>query len=105
MIYAVTARLIEDRAGEFARRLADGSIKAQEPDGREIVRAMARARLAPDGTVRWTETCYCETPLAHERRTVLDRYFSTIETEPVDTHADAHADPGGRTLMERLAAG
>jgi hypothetical protein len=101
MIYAVTARLIEDKAGEFARRLADGSIASQEPDGREIVSSMARARIAPDGTVSWTETCYCETPLAHERRTVLDRYFSTIETEPVD----AHANPGGPALMERLAAG
>ena len=101
MIYAVTARLIEDKAGEFARRLADGSIKCQEPDGREIVRSMARARVAPDGTVSWTETCYCATPLAHERQTVLDRYFSTIETEPVDAHAESE----GRPLIARLAAG
>ena len=101
MIYAVTARLIEDKAGEFARRLADGSIAGQEPDGREMVRSMARARVAPDGTVSWTETCYCETPLAHERRTVLDRYFNSIETVPVDAHADAE----GTALMERLAAG
>ena len=101
MIYAVKARLIEDRAGEFARRLADGSIRGQEPDGREIVSAMARARIAPDGWVRWTETCYCATPLAHERQTVLDRYFTGIETELVD----AHGDPGGMALMERLAAG
>jgi len=101
MIYAVKARLIEDRAGEFARRLADGSIKGQEPDGGEIVSSMARARIGPDGWVRWTETCYCATPLAHERRTVLDRYFSGIETELVDAHADSEGLP----LMERLAAG
>jgi hypothetical protein len=101
MIYAVTARLIEELAGEFARRLGDGSIASQEPDGREIVRSMARARIAPDGSVRWTETCYCETPLAHERRTVLNRYFTGIETEPVD----AHTNPEGLPLMERLAAG
>ena len=101
MIYAVKARLIAERAGEFARRLADGSIKGQEPDGREIVRAMDRARIGPDGWVHWTETCYCETPLAHERRTVLDRYFSGIETELVDAHGDSE----GRPLMERLAVG
>ena len=101
MIYAVKARLIADRAGELARRLADGSIEGQQPDGREIVRAMARARIAPDGWVRWTETCYCETPLAHERQTVLDRYFTGIETVP----AEAHAEFEGRPLKERLAAG
>ncbi len=101
MIYAVKARLIADRAGELRQGLADGSIEGQEPDGREIVRSMARARIAPDGWVRWTETCYCATPLAHERQTVLDRYFTGIETEPVD----AHAEFGGRPLMEHLAAG
>jgi hypothetical protein len=93
MIYAVTARLIQERAGELGRRLADGSIESQEPDGREIVRAMAHARVAPDGTVSWTETCYCATPLAHERQTVLDRYFTDIETEPTDAHEDFEGRP------------
>jgi hypothetical protein len=34
--------------------------------------------------VRWTETCYCPTPLEHERATVLDRYFTRIETRVID---------------------
>ena len=59
MLYAVSARLIADRAAEFHKRLTDGSIAAQRPDGGEIVAAMERARVAPDGAVRWTETCYC----------------------------------------------
>jgi hypothetical protein len=42
----------------------------------EIIAAMSRARVAPDGTVRWTETCYCPTPLQHEPAAVLDRYFN-----------------------------
>ena len=62
MLYAVSAKLIPDRAPEFHTRLTDGSIAAQRPDGAEIVAAMKRARAAPDGTVRWTETCYCPTP-------------------------------------------
>ena len=100
MLYAVTARLIPHRAGEFHTRLTDGSIAAQRPDGEEIVESMHRARVAPDGTVRWTETCYCPTPLAHERETVLDRYFTDIATKRIDTPAAFDGAP----LMARLAA-
>jgi len=97
--YAVSARLIRDRAGEFHARLTDGSIAAQRPDGAEIVAAMGRARVAPDGTVRWTETCYCATPLRHERATVLDRYFTGIETKVIDKPVTFDGAP----LMDRLA--
>ena len=46
MLYAVSAKLIADRATEFHKRLTDGSIAAQRPDGAEIVAAMERARVA-----------------------------------------------------------
>jgi hypothetical protein len=98
MLYAVSARLIPDRGPELRTRLTDGSIAAQRPDGAEIVAAMQRARVAPDGTVRWTETCYCPTPLQHERATVLDRYFTGIETDVIDKPVAFHGAP----LMERL---
>ena len=96
MLYAVSAELIPDRAPEFHTRLTDGSIA----DGAEIVAAMKRARAAPDGTVRWTETCYCPTPLEHERATVLDRYFTRIETRVIDKPETFDGMP----LMDRLAA-
>ena len=99
-LYAVSAKLIADRAPEFYTRLTDGSIAAQRPDGAEIVAAMQRARVAPDGKARWTETCYCPTPLQHERATVLDRYFTAIETEVVDKPVTFDGVP----LMDRLAA-
>ena len=100
MLYAVSAKLIPDRAPEFHARLTDGSIVAQRPDGAEIVAAMLRARVAPDGTVRWTETCYCPTPLQHERATVLDCYFTGIETKVIDKPVTFDGAP----LMDRLAA-
>ncbi len=98
MIYAVTARLIEKRQAELHHKLTDGTIAAQRPDGMEIVASMRRARVAGDGTVRWTELCYCSPPLRHERETVLDRYFTDIQTEP----AEAHARSDGRPLMDLL---
>ena len=99
MFYAVSAKLIADRAAEFHARLTNGAIAAQRPDGAEIVAAMQRARVAPDGIVRWTETCFCPTPLEHERVTVLDRYFTEIETKAIDKALTFDGAP----LMERLA--
>jgi hypothetical protein len=99
MLYAVSAKLIPDRAPEFHTRLTDGSIAAQRPDGAEIVAAMKRARAAPDDTVRWTETCYCPMPLQHERATVFDRYFTEIETKVIDKPETFYGVP----LMDRLA--
>lgn len=99
MIYAVSAHLVDERRAEFCRKLTDGTIARQRPDGSEIVASMRRARVADDGTVRWTELCYCSSPLRHERETVLDRYFSGIETELVS----AHATFDGKPLIDMLA--
>lgn len=98
MLYAVSARLVSKRARELHTRLTDGSIAAQRPEGREIVAAMGRARMGANGTVRWTETCFCATPLKHERETVLDRYFSDLETELIDEPVAFDGEP----LMDRL---
>ena len=49
MLYAVSAKLIPDRAPEFHTLLKNGSIASQRPDGAEIVAAMKRARAGPDG--------------------------------------------------------
>jgi hypothetical protein len=100
MLYAVSAKLIAAHAPEFHKRLTDGSIAAQRPDGAEIVAAMRRARVGSDGAVRWTETCYCPTPLQHERATVLDRYFTGLEIKVIDKPVTFE----GALLMERLTA-
>ena len=40
----------------------------------------------------------CPTPLKHERETVLDRYFSDIETDLIDVPVAIHGEP----LMDEL---
>ena len=30
--------------------------------------------------------CFCDPPLAHERATILDRYFDAVTTEPIEDH-------------------
>jgi len=102
VIYRVTARFRTETAGELRRRLHDGSIAAQEPDGQEIVASLHRA-VVTDRDVRWSETCFCEQPLAHERATVLERYFDSITTEPIEDHEQYDGEPFVehlRTLQE-----
>jgi hypothetical protein len=98
MYYIVTARLIPDTAAELLRKLTDGTISSQKPDGKEIVASMERAKLADDGLVRWSEVCYCATPLAHERQTVYDHYVTEMETEEVEGYVEFEGEP----LMDYL---
>ena len=99
MFYRVTARLRAGTGADFLRKLPDGTIASQSPDGREIVDAMNRAVLSSDGSVSWSEVCYCPTPLAHERATVYDTHFEALETEVIEGYQ--HYD--GRSFMEYLA--
>ena len=98
MIYRVTARFRPDTAAELRRRLDDGSIAAQQPDGQEIVDSLHRAVMTDSGDVQWSEMCFCDSPLAHERATILDRFFADVTTEPIKDYERYD----GRPFMEYL---
>ncbi len=98
MIYHVRAKFREDTAKAFLAKLTDGTVAAQRPDGAEIVASMERAVISPDGLVEWSEMCFCSTPLAHERTTVLDFYFDALTTEPID----AQIEFDGRSFIGHL---
>ena len=99
MIYRVTARFRIDTAAALRRRLDDGSIAAQQPDGQEMVDSLHLAVVLDSGDVRWSETCYCQTPLAHERATVLDHYFDGVTTKAIEDSQQYE----GRPFLEYLA--
>ena len=98
MHYTVTARHIPAAAAEFLRKLKDGTIKSQKPDGEEIVASMSRAKIDDEGLVHWSEVCYCPTPLQHERATVYDEHFTDFRTEEVEDHVEFM----GKPFMEYL---
>lgn len=98
MIYHVEARFRADTAKEFLARLTDGTIASQRPDGAELVASMERAVVNEQGQVEWSELCYCEPPLAHERATVLDLHFDDIRTSPVE----AYEQYKGHAFMDHL---
>ena len=49
MYYRVTARFLEETAADFLRKLTDGSVSSQRPDGSEIVASMGRAGVTASG--------------------------------------------------------
>ncbi len=65
MHYTITARFKRETAAEFHRRLIDGTLENQKPEGTEIVASMRRAKVDREGVVRWSEVCYCPMPLQH----------------------------------------
>ena len=84
MIYSVKARFIEEKMGEFYRKLTDGTIQNQKPDGQEIVNSVKRAKITESNTIQWSEMCFCSTPLKHERETVYNHFLTDMETEIID---------------------
>ncbi len=92
MYYIVSARFKPSAAAEFYENLTDGTIQSQKPDGKEIVASMKRAKISQDGIVRWSEVCYCATPLQHERETVYDHYFEDIQTEEFEDDMEFEGD-------------
>ena len=93
MIYRVRAPFNADTAAALQRKLLDGSIQAQQPDGSEIVASMNRAVMTKAGYVEWSETCFCEPPLQHERATVLDEHFEDLSTSVIDSHQQYEGEP------------
>lgn len=85
-VYLVKARYIEEKMKEFYQKLTDGTIQNQKPDGQEIVSSMKRAKITETNTIQWSEMCFCNPPLKHERATVYDQFLTNLETKPIDDY-------------------
>lgn len=99
MHYDVQARLKPGSAADLLRKLTDGTVARQKPDGAEIVASMERARVGKDGVVRWSEQCFCSPPLKHERETVYDGHFADLTAEATEGYREFEGEP----FMEFLA--
>ena len=102
MYYKVTAQFKIETAKNFHQKLSDGTIAQQKPDGQEIVDSMKRAVVTDNDVVQWSEVCYCSTPLAHERETVLDKHFDNITTEEIDEYRNYQGIPFMSYLEELI---
>jgi len=73
MYYTVSAQLIPATAAELHRKLTDGTIKGQEPDGREIVASMKRAVIDDEGVVYGG----AKSAIAPHRSSTSEKRFTT----------------------------
>ena len=80
------------KADAFYEVLTNGTVQNQKPDGAAIVSAMKDAKITSANTIEWYETCYCVSPLKHERETVYDKYLTNISTERVDQFGDINGE-------------
>ncbi len=88
MIYSVKARFVEDKMAEFYKKLTDGTIQNQKPDGQEIVNSMKRAKITQPNTIQWSEMCFCPTPLKHERETIYNNFLTDMTTKIIDDYEE-----------------
>ncbi|MEW8042578.1 MAG: hypothetical protein AB2536_15860 [Candidatus Thiodiazotropha endolucinida] len=92
MEYRVRAKFVLNKLPTFYQALVDGTVANQQPDGAEIVSSMKQAKITGPNTIEWFETCYCSSPLKHERETVYDEYLVEIETDLVEARGEIEGD-------------
>lgn len=83
MRYLVRARVKPNGELTLLRAIEDGTLGKGSVAGSEYLRNMREARLCEDGTARWVEVCYCQTPL-QEERPYWEKYFELVKVQ------DAH---------------
>lgn len=88
VIYSIKAQYVEEKMTEFYQKLTDGTISRQKPDGQEIVASMKRAKMTGSKTIQWSEMCFCNPPLKHEKATVYDQYLTNLETKIIDGYIE-----------------
>ncbi len=84
MRYLVRARVKPGKEPALLKAIECGTLGAGSIAGGEYLRNMCDARLFDDGTARWVEVCYCNTPL-EEERLYWEEYFDLVRIQ------DAHA--------------
>jgi hypothetical protein len=87
MRYLVTARVRPGKERELLQAIERGTLGAGSIAGDEYLRNMRDARLRSDGTVRWVEVCFCDTPL-DEERPYWEAYFELCRVQ--DAHRRDH---------------
>jgi len=87
----------------FYKKLTDGTIQNQKPDGQEIVNSMKRAKITEPNVIQWSEMCFCPTPLKHERETIYDHFLTNLETEIIDDYIEFDGEPFFNFLEKRFS--
>lgn len=91
--YLVRAKPKRDQLKNLREEVESGKISRRRPFGQALQYSLENARIDTTTGGRdyalWVEEDYCSPPLAMERASVLDRYFSDISTTEVGSEKEA----------------
>jgi hypothetical protein len=89
--YLVRAKPKKELLESLHRELNSGKRSKMRPFGQALQYSLQNARIDAENRdySLWIEEDYCSPPLAMERESVLDRYFSDISVWPVESEAEA----------------
>ena len=93
MRYLVKARVKKNRHGALLRVIKDRTLGKGSIAGDEYLYDMEQARVAPDGTARWIETCFCDPPLAEERQ-YWEKYFELLSVKDAHSRRNCRHENG-----------
>jgi hypothetical protein len=90
-LYMVKAIPRKELLEDLQKDLSSGKISKMRPFGQTLQYSLENARVDnanPDYAL-WIEEDYCSPPLAMERESVLDQYFSNITVQRVESEEEA----------------
>jgi hypothetical protein len=93
MRYLIKAKLKEGKHDALLRAIEDETLGRGSIAGDEYQYDMEQARIAPDGTARWVETCFCDPPLAEERP-YWEKYFELLSVKDAHSRRDCRHENG-----------
>lgn len=93
MRYLVTARVKPGKEKSLLDAIETGRLGRGSVASGEYLRNMTAARLRNDGSLRWVEVCFCNTPL-EEERPYWEEYFELVKVQDAH-HRDKCRDLNG----------
>jgi hypothetical protein len=93
MRYLVRGRVKPGKEEALVEAIERGTLGAGSVAGDEYLRNMRDARLFDDGTARWVEVCYCNTPL-EEERPYWEEYFDLVKIQDAHGRANCRDENG-----------
>jgi hypothetical protein len=91
MFYLVRARPKKELLKDLDEMRSSREIARMRPFGEALQYSLDNAKIDDENPeyALWIEEDYCSPPLAMERASVLDRYFSNITTKSVESEEEA----------------
>jgi hypothetical protein len=93
MRYLVKARVKPRCEQPLLDAIDKGTLGKGSIAGDEYQHDMEQARLDPDGTAAWVETCFCDPPL-EEERPYWEKYFELISVKDAHSRRNCRHENG-----------